>query len=349
MESDKPINRNDGAFENNEFRSDQKSDDNLFDESEWEDFIQKDAAKLDRKISDELLRNINKLRIGSKQNKKRRVFRTINYTLLVTAAIILAVFGIELYRSQWYGGTNKELFSNSVTIEVTNTGKIEKIVDLPDGSVVTLGPKSRLSYPKQFSDKAREISLHGTATFRVSKDPLKPFSVDCRGLVTVALGTVFTVRENISGTEVYLVEGRVKVFVKNKVQFLSYLTPGDKVFYQPQEEKFLYVSKPLSSQKNNRATSIKDKNSRGSESNLAYEIVGNEYVFKNIELQDLIRSLEKIYSCKIFYPKSIAKNNMYLNVDRNQSIYTVLNNIVLLNDLQLERSAQGQYSIIEKK
>lgn len=348
MESAKPFDRKDEEFENNELGSSLNSDENLFDESEWDNFILRDTEKLDKKISNRLFQNINKGRIGSKRNRQIKIYRTVGYTLL-TAAILLAVFGIRYYQSGQSSLLNEKLLSGSENIEVHNTDQINRVVNLPDGSIVTLAKDSKLTYPRNFSATTREIILDGTATFQVAKDSARPFSVDCKGLMTVALGTIFTVRSDNSGTEVYLTEGRVKVFVKNKEQYLSYLTPGDKVLYQQHEGKFQYVANPFSGQKAEVKKSIKREIINENDNAAAYEVVGSEYVFKNIELYAMIRSLEKIYSCKIVYPQSIAHNNMYLNIDTNQSINIVLNNIVLLNDLQLEQKGPNQFHIFQKK
>ncbi len=44
-------------------------------------------------------------------------------------------------------------------------------VKLPDGSVVTLGGKSRVKYPAGFAGNTRDIILEGEAFFEAIKNP----------------------------------------------------------------------------------------------------------------------------------------------------------------------------------
>ncbi|MFQ6929045.1 MAG: FecR domain-containing protein [Parabacteroides merdae] len=57
---------------------------------------------------------------------------------------------------------------------------------LPDGSVVWLNSETKLTYPNQFADDRRLVSLEGEAYFKVAKDAKKPLSYRrgdrCRGL-----------------------------------------------------------------------------------------------------------------------------------------------------------------------
>lgn len=104
-----------------------------------------------------------------------------------------------------------------VTISRATSGQAEEChtssarhnVTLPDGSVVTLEPGSRLCYLRNF--EKREVQLDGEAFFDVVRMPERPFLV-CTGKVTTrVLGTSFSVRSASGDVVVKVVTGKVSV------------------------------------------------------------------------------------------------------------------------------------------
>ncbi|MGH8176117.1 MAG: FecR family protein [Steroidobacter sp.] len=81
---------------------------------------------------------------------------------------------------------------------------------LADGSVVRLGPRTRVHI--EFVDDRRLIHLtRGEATFKVAKDPLRPFVVVTETAVIRAVGTEFAVNRLNSKLLVTVAEGNVIV------------------------------------------------------------------------------------------------------------------------------------------
>lgn len=81
---------------------------------------------------------------------------------------------------------------------------------LPDGSLATLGPKSRIKVA--FAGKVRRVELAGgEAFFEVVKDPSRPFEVDAGGSIVRVLGTKFDVNRSDRGVRISVLEGVVKV------------------------------------------------------------------------------------------------------------------------------------------
>lgn len=92
---------------------------------------------------------------------------------------------------------------------VTGKGEIRRI-DLPDGSVVTMGPDSALALA--FSNEHRIIHLlAGMSYFNVKSDPNRPFSVLAGGLSATALGTAFDVSSDAGVLSVSVDHGLVDV------------------------------------------------------------------------------------------------------------------------------------------
>jgi len=99
--------------------------------------------------------------------------------------------------------------------EIVTTGK-RKTVKLPDGSLITLEPNSKLTYPNQFTGGKREVNLTGEAYFEVRPNPKQPFVVHTAYVIATVLGTSFNVEAYPKGiARVVVTTGRVKVQTVN--------------------------------------------------------------------------------------------------------------------------------------
>ncbi len=85
----------------------------------------------------------------------------------------------------------------------------QRTFELADGTVVDLNTGSQISL--RFSSGAREVFLDGEATFKVRKDPNRPFRVHSGHAVIQAVGTQFNVHGRPSGTIVSVLEGIVQI------------------------------------------------------------------------------------------------------------------------------------------
>jgi transmembrane sensor len=85
-------------------------------------------------------------------------------------------------------------------------------VQLPDGSIARVGPRSRLRVLA--AQDERLVSLEGHAFFAVMKLPDRPFRVQTRGGDALALGTRFQVSTDDRGFQLFVVEGRVALSAK---------------------------------------------------------------------------------------------------------------------------------------
>jgi len=103
------------------------------------------------------------------------------------------------------------LLRQTTQIEPTllaDAGESITMVELQDGSNVTLRPNSQL-YQNEITDQQFSYSLSGEALFEVTHNPDREFRVETsEGRVRV-LGTTFNLSERNSKTDVYLIEGRI--------------------------------------------------------------------------------------------------------------------------------------------
>ena len=89
---------------------------------------------------------------------------------------------------------------------VTGPGETE-MVRLVDGSVVRLGPDSRLS--TAVGETARDATLQGEAFFAVATDEARPFRIVTAAGIAQVLGTRFHLEARADELAVTVVEGRV--------------------------------------------------------------------------------------------------------------------------------------------
>ena len=202
-------------------------------------------------------------------------------------------------------------------------------ITLPDGSIVTLGAASSITYPHHFKDSIREISLQGEAFFEITKNPRQPFIVHSGEVQVKVLGTSFKI-DAFKGEKfaVAVATGKVQVSKKSdipgKLKSIALLLPGDVVAYDQVSGSATRSNVPpteLTGWKNGKLT------------------------FTGTPLSDVVKILERWYNIKIeIRNKHIAKYKMNIQLDGtrplNQSLdvlqattkagYSIKNNTVII-------------------
>jgi ferric-dicitrate binding protein FerR (iron transport regulator) len=117
-------------------------------------------------------------------------------------------------------------------------------VTLDDGTVVLIGPDTKLSVPKAFGPELRAVNVVGVANFNVTREMEKPFDVRSGPVSILARGNVFTVRRYRDDTNVivYARKGAVDVrqgkIVRQVAEGLSVLVPDSGTMRIPTAEEF---------------------------------------------------------------------------------------------------------------
>ena len=81
----------------------------------------------------------------------------------------------------------------AATVHATDVGKRDSL-RLADGTLVVLGPESRLEIAPGYGDQRRDVTLTGDGFFEVRHDDTRPFTVRAGGAAVRDIGTAFTVR-----------------------------------------------------------------------------------------------------------------------------------------------------------
>lgn len=228
----------------------------------------------------------------------------IRYSVAASVLVVLGLFGWYQFRSA--ADETPETYSELVAqateslSEVNNTTDRPTRVDLPDKSTITLYPKSRVSFDKQFTGTKREVYLSGKGFFEVTKNPAKPFYVYANGLVTKVLGTSFTVQayDGAQQMKVVVRTGKVAVFTQKQVaqhpKQETYkldglvLTPNQQIVYSTQETqlKKSLIENPVLLQLASQQQS---------------------FAFKRTPIADVFATLEESYGVPIVFDKDLMR------------------------------------------
>ena len=206
--------------------------------------------------------------------------------------------------------------------EINNSDSTKKI-ELEDGSLVSVYPRSKLAFPKHFAPDKREVYLEGEALFTVSKNPNRPFFVYNNQIVTQVLGTSFTVQNKNGKIEIAVKTGKVAVYENgeqinlNEVEQKSngvIITPNQKVIYYQEERHFI--------------TSIVDQPVPvPAETNQS--AIANNFSYNETPLYKVLNDLEDTYQLEIVLENEKIKNCLFTGDLSGQDMFNKLESICL--------------------
>lgn len=230
-------------------------------------------------LSDEIMKDhsnvISQIRRRQYAMRTKKTIRLFYRTAAILSIPILLALG-------WLIGYNfNEPQSYAVCEVVAPKGQIAECT-LADGTRVWINAGSSIQYNPSLSGKNRVIKLSGEAYFKVTKNIHKPFIVETRDVFVKVLGTSFNVKaypdQNI--TETTLEEGLVELtLTAHREQNPIELSPGEHAIFDP-------VFKEIEIEK--------------ADTYLLTAWREGKYIFKDADLNTLIKQLEKLYDVRIY-------------------------------------------------
>jgi len=274
--------------------------------------------------------------------RKLKPQRQTSRTLITAVAAVIAGFVIITAYVFFRVDSKKPEFmvasiANNIN-SVSNNTAMPMVVNLEDGSSVTLQPKSLLKYPKHFSKTVREVTLEGEGFFEICKNPSKPFLVYNSNVITRVVGTSFIVKTNSTASETEVTVKTGKVIVSPNSGTLSFkigdllksgkgviLTPNQKTVYSASENTFAttLVDKPLPIAKNNK------------------QPIKESYSFNDSRVADVLNQLQKSYGIEFVVEDKELYNYTFTGDLSEQDLYSQL-------DFLCE-SIQATYQVKETK
>ena len=168
----------------------------------------------------------------------------IKYVRVAASVVLLAVSTFFIYRYFTPNIPHEQTIADAATTPVVVTsGEIEKRVELSDGSVVTLKPRSEIRFPSVFGNQ-REVYLSGEALFEVARNVKRPFLVYANEVTTRVLGTSFLIKAYALEQDVTVTvkTGKVSVYTEqasnkadNRKEII--LTPNQQIVYHRNENQ----------------------------------------------------------------------------------------------------------------
>lgn len=163
--------------------------------------------------------------IGKSYSSRARQHAPIVFYRVAAAALLVASLSYSILHLTSSSSADKILIMHSIS----STNGTKKLI-LGDSSIIWLKGNSSLLYPEKFETRERQVKLEGEALFEVTKDPARPFIIECGGLVTRVLGTSFNIRAGETSTEVMVLTGKVSISPRDGGETIV-LLPNEKAVY----------------------------------------------------------------------------------------------------------------------
>ena len=215
--------------------------------------------------------------------------------------------------------TGKYIISNhflsSKSVLATSSFEKNRVIELSDGSFITLNRDSKVSFPDKFNSRRRKVKLSGEAFFEISPDENRPFIIDAgNGKVTV-LGTSFNIITDNSKNEVEVLvtTGRVLVVSEDGARSLT-LESGE-----------------LGVINNNTSSSMIN-------TDINYLAWNTEILtYEGTRLKDVFSDLQRAYNISVEVYNNDILNRQLTSVFDNESAETIIRTICLSFNLRFEK------------
>ena len=254
-----------------------------------------------------------------KQSKILSMHRWMKYAAVIAVMLVMGSgVGYWFYQS----GNNQQMM-----VAVASEGIVKEVV-LPDGSKVWLNNAATLKYPREFSEKERNVYLEGEAYFEVTKNRHKPFTVQSDAIRVRVLGTTFNLKSDkrCRIAEATLIEGEIEV-KGNKEEGQIILTPGQRAELN----------------KNNGRLTVKQVDAK-----LDAVWHDNLIPFQKADIFTITKALERFYDVKIILSPDIQTGKTYSGVlKRKSNIESVLKS--LQNSIPIDYKIVGNNIFISPK
>ncbi len=236
----------------------------------------------------------------------------LNFWLTRVAAVLALPIMLAI---GWYLGSGQNNAETAMCEVTAPKGQISKCV-LADGTQVWLNAGSTIKYDPTLKGSSRNVKLDGEAYFIVSKNKHKPFVVSTEHAQIRVLGTVFNLKA-YSGedkVETTLEEGSIEFSVKGSAAKPVELKPGEQVVYSISENKTA-----LGTVDTYLHTAWKD----------------GKYVFKDADLNTIVKELEKVYDVHIYLDNDSLKDLHFRGMfEYEQNIFSALETLERTTNLK---------------
>jgi ferric-dicitrate binding protein FerR (iron transport regulator) len=218
---------------------------------------------------------------------------------------------------------------------VTTPRAVRKIINLSDGTTVTLNADSKLRFPDKFEGPTREVYLNGEAFFDVHHDSSHPFIIHTIKMDVKVLGTAFDLKAYPEDdfSETTLIRGRVQVTLRDR--------PSDIITLKPSEKLVVKYLAPASQTKNDNeqaAEALPEVTHLHKQDSTVVETswVTNKIAFQDERFGDLAKQLERAYNVHFVFQNDHVKNLTFSGVFEQETIEEALHAMSLIEPFQYQ-------------
>jgi transmembrane sensor len=233
------------------------------------------------------------------------VKRPLVKALMAVSVIVILVVTYQLVK-------NKSVPDNIEPVGTTDTHKESRsTMVLPDGSVVRLNAKSKVSYAAGFGKTTREVLLTGEAYFEVTHNEQLPFIVHTGEADIKVLGTRFNVRNysNEHRMEAALLAGSIELTLRADTQHRILMKPSDKIIVKKSADGDAAIM-PSTQVKKVELTSIKVQDSVIIETSWLDE----KMAFFDKPFSEIALDLERQFDVHIEFKNKVVSEYKYTGV-----------------------------------
>jgi transmembrane sensor len=272
--------------------------------------LEKIYQRAEKNLEDTPRVNINQewLRFKNAVNPEKKIttYRT-SWVRVAASIVVIITLGYLIW--------DKAFQADKVTVIAQYSGQV---ITLPDSSVITLNKHASLTYPYKFSGKQRLVTMSGEAFFEVTRNENKPFIVNMDASSVEVLGTSFNINatEDNIDTEVTVNTG--------KVRFTSTVSNESVILIKGEKGTLMRNNHSISKAQNNDVNFMAWKT--------------RKIVFNDVELDEVIQTLNKLYEAHITFTTDVSKNCKVTVSFDNQSIEAIMSVLELTLDLEYKKT-----------
>jgi transmembrane sensor len=196
-----------------------------------------DKARIRAEILDRIHQSRLNNDLAAAANRRKKTLR-IWWSLGTIAAILILTFVASRFIFQEPPATE--------WVVITNPKGHIRQVTLPDSTLVWMNAGAQMRYPASYGTKERLLELQeGEIFLEVQPDVAQPFRVQSGSLNIQVLGTSFVVKSYQRLNNMAIAVKTGKVAVKQQLNELGALTPGEVLEYDPAKKTFFRANQDV--------------------------------------------------------------------------------------------------------
>ncbi|WPU93131.1 FecR family protein [Mucilaginibacter sabulilitoris] len=218
---------------------------------------------------------------------------------------------------------------NTVPLEARTLRSSKKNIILSDGTRVMLNADSKLTFPKEFNNSTREVSLTGEAFFDVHHDASHPFIIHTSKMDLKVLGTAFNLKAypDDKFSETTLLRGKVQITLKDRPADVITLKPSEKLII-----RFTEAINPDISHKGKKMTTLPEITYLQHQDTAVVETswMYHRVCFKHKTFGEISNELERAYDVDFVFKNEKIRNQVFSGAFDQENIREVLDALRLI-------------------